>query len=129
MERLQRRTLAFGVAILTFCRRLEPSPEAGAVRRQLVRSGTGIGANYRAVCRARSRKEFIARLGIAVEECDETLYWLDLLRDAGIGDPEHLNQLRSEADQILRILGTASATARGRAKSSNPRSSNHPIAD
>lgn len=78
-DELKRRTRRFAVAIIHLCRSVPRSYEARVIARQLVRSGTAVGANYNAACRARSRPEFLSKLNIVLEEADETLYWLDLL--------------------------------------------------
>jgi len=76
------RTKQFALRIVRLFRALPKSDEARVLGRQLLRSGTSVGANYRAVCRARTRAEFVAKLGIVLEEADETCFWLELLADA-----------------------------------------------
>jgi len=71
-----------------------------------------VGANYRAACRARSRREFIAKLGIVEEEADETLFWLDILKESGLVTEERVSALRREADQLLAITVASIRTAR-----------------
>lgn len=77
------RTKRFAIQAIRFCRSLPCSSESTIVVRQLVRSATSAGANYRAVCRARSGADFISKLGIVLEEADETLFWLELLVESG----------------------------------------------
>ena len=74
--------------------------------RQLLRSGTSVGANYRAARRARSDAEFVSKLGIVEEEADETTYWLELLADAGCVKPHRLDDLIKEANELLAIVIT-----------------------
>jgi four helix bundle protein len=111
---LQQRTHAFSVRLLKFVRKLDRDLARDTIVRQLVRSGTGIGANHRASRRARSRAEFIARLGIVVEEADETEEWLALLRDADLCAGTELHWLSREANELRRIFAASLRTARGR---------------
>lgn len=85
---------------------------ADIVARQLLRSATSVGANYRAACRARSRREFTAKIGIVTEEADESLYWLEILVETGLMDEAKLKNLIQEADELTAIFTTASYTAR-----------------
>lgn len=85
-EELKKRTKQFAVRIVRLYRALRKTEEGRIVGRQLLRSGTSIAANYRAVCRSRSRPEFIAKIGIVVEEADETVFWLELLVETGTVD-------------------------------------------
>jgi four helix bundle protein len=86
--------------------------------RQLLRAGTSVGANYRSACRAKSRADFISKLKIVEEECDESIYWMELLREARIGNDALLMGLIEEAGQILSIIVASIRTARSRANSS-----------
>jgi four helix bundle protein len=82
------------------------------ISRQLLRSATSVGANYRAACRAQSRAEFAAKLSIVVEEADETLYWLELLKESGFIQPERLRELIKEADELVAIATSSRKTAK-----------------
>ncbi len=84
---------------------------------QLLRAGTSVGANYRAACRARSRKEFIAKMGIVEEEGDECQFWLDLLRERGIAESERISSLHREAGQIVAMTVSSIRTARQASRS------------
>lgn len=86
--------------------------EAQVIGKQLLRAGTSVGANYRAACRARSRVEFVAKLGIVVEEADETIYWLELLADGDIVPQERLAELMREARELTAIFTAAQHTTR-----------------
>ena len=88
---------------------------AREIRGQLIRCGCSVGANYRAACRSRSRAEFIAKLGIAEEECDESLYWMELLVEAGLAKPEKLTNLVKEGNEILSMIVMSRKTARSKA--------------
>jgi four helix bundle protein len=110
---MQKRTKAFAIRIIRFFQRLPKTDEARLVGRQLLRSGTGVASNYRAACRSKSRADFVAKLGTAVEEADETIFWLELLEESGIvqGDDE-LQALKVEAGDLLRILSRSLGTAK-----------------
>src|SRR6058998_3367356 len=82
-----------------------------AIGNQLVRSGTSIGANYRAACRARSRAEFAARLGVVAEEADETMYWLELIREGKLVPVNRLAELMQEADELTAIFTSGRRTS------------------
>ena len=83
-EILKRRTKQFAIRIVNLFKALPKTEEGRVIGKQLLRSGTSVAANYRAVCRSRSRAEFVAKLGVVVEEIDETVFWLELLSDVGI---------------------------------------------
>jgi four helix bundle protein len=91
-ERLQSRTKRFALRIITLYRSLPKTEEARILGKQLLRSGTSVGANYRAACRTRSRAEFVAKLGVVLEEADESAFWLDLMQEAGIFPEEKLTK-------------------------------------
>jgi len=115
-EELRARTKRFAVDIVRFCGSLPHTDESRIIQRQLLRAGTAVGANYRAVCRPRSGPDFIAKLGIVIEEADETLYWLDLIAEAGIATPKSVSGLHREAEELTRIFVTSRATARRNAQ-------------
>ena len=83
-DALRDRTKQFAIRVVSVSQSLPRSREGDVVGRQLLRSGTAVGANYRAVCRARSKAEFVAKMGIVMEEADETVFWLELLVDTGL---------------------------------------------
>src|SRR3989475_6564346 len=82
-EVLKERTKKFAIGIIKLFRMLPKTEEARVIGRQVLRCGTSVAANYRAVCRARSKAEFVAKMGIVVEEADETVFWLEMLADTG----------------------------------------------
>jgi len=108
------RTGEFALAVLRFCRTLPPTDEAQEAARQLRRAATGLRSNYRSARKGRSRDEFAAKLGIASEEADECVDWLEYLRDGGIREDQTLLQ---EANELSKIMSTAYRTA----KSNNAR--------
>src|SRR5690349_6415852 len=89
-----------------------------AIGNQLVRCGTSIGANYRAACCSRSRAEFAAQLGVVAEEADETVYWLELLRDGNLVSEENLAESLLEANELTPIF-TAGRRSSTRTQASN----------
>jgi four helix bundle protein len=95
-----------------FFGKLPKTDEARVLGRQLLRAGTSIAANYRAVCRAKSDADFIHKLGTVVEEADESLLWLELLEEAGICPAAQVATLKKEADELVRILQTSLNTAK-----------------
>ncbi|OLA95747.1 MAG: four helix bundle protein [Verrucomicrobia bacterium 13_2_20CM_55_10] len=108
---LQDRTRRFALRVLKLVDVL-PSTAAGrAISNQLVRSATSVGANYRAACRARSRAEFVAKLGTVLEEADESLYWLELIRDAKLVSEHRISLLLREADELTAIVVTGRKSA------------------
>jgi len=110
---LRHRSKQFALAIVRLYRTFPATDEARILGKQLLRSGTSVGANYRAACRARSKAEFIAKLGIVLEEADETVFWLELLMEAGIGSREKMGPLVKEADQLTSIFVASLCTAKG----------------
>lgn len=86
------------------------------IAHQLIRSGTSVGANYRAACRARSHAEFIAKLGIVEEECDESLYWMEMLVESGLVRPEKVKEVMKEGAEILAVIVASRKTAKSRGR-------------
>ena len=123
-EALKARTKAFALRVIRLCRALPASDEARVVRRQLLRSATSVAANYRAATRARSRREFAAKVGVVVEEADESVLWIELLVEAGLIEAERVSDLLDEANQLVALFSASYRTAR---KPRSPRSSDPPI--
>ena len=127
---------SFALRIVTLFQALPRSDVARTLGRQLLRSGTSVAANYRAVCRARSKAEFIAKMGVVLEEEDETTFWLELLIEAKVVPKSRLEGLLAETNELVRILSAPRQTALRRPlRSSRPKlntlavqSLNHPIA-
>jgi four helix bundle protein len=109
----------FAIRILAFVRTLARDPASETVARQLARSGTGESANYHAARRARSRAEFIAKLGVAAEEADETEHWLEVIRESGLASGGELEGLWAESIEIRAILVSSVTTARRNYKCRN----------
>jgi four helix bundle protein len=111
-EALKLRTKQFAIRIVAVVRSLPRTREADVIGRQLLRSGTAVAANYRAVCRARSHAEFISKMNIVVEEADETVFWLELLTDTGVVPAEKLALLFKEGNELLAICAASLRTAK-----------------
>jgi len=109
---MKQRTKEFATRIVVFCRQLPETREGRLLGSQLFRSGTSVGANYRAACRGRSKAEFIAKLNVALEEADETLYWLELAAETGTASPEAVAPLGRDANELVAILVATLNTAR-----------------
>jgi four helix bundle protein len=107
------RTQNFAFDVLKLCRSLPRNDEARIIGRQLLRAGMSVGANYRAVTRARSRAEFVSKVSVVIEETDESLFWLEALSQNGISDVGQTRVLMREGDELLRILTTSQRSARG----------------
>jgi four helix bundle protein len=109
---MKRRTKSFAIRIVNIFRSLPHSPDAQTLGKQLLRSGTSVGANYRAVCRSRSQAELIARMGVVVEEADESVFWLELLNDTGVIRPERTKDVLKKANELVRTFGASLRTSK-----------------
>jgi four helix bundle protein len=109
---LKDRTKAFALNVVALVEELPRNRSADAIGNQLLRSGTSVGANYRAACHARSRREFVAKLGIVEEEAYECQFWMDLVIARGWAETERVTKLREEARQLVAITVTSIRTAR-----------------
>ncbi len=113
---MKRRTKQFGLSVLKLVESLPPTSSARTIGSQLLRSGMSVGANYRSACRGRSKSDFIAKAGISLEEADESLYWMEMLQEAGIVPVGKLNELMKEADELVAIFTASIKTARANIK-------------
>jgi four helix bundle protein len=109
---LQARTRRFAVRAVRFCRTLPVSWEARRIGGQLIDAATSVHANYRATCRARSRADFIAKLGVVAEEADECLGWLELIEDLDLARGEDRAWLKQESGELLAICSASQKTAK-----------------
>ena len=112
-EDLRGRTKRFALRIIKLFRALPRSEEARILGKQVLRSGTSVAANYRALCRARSKAEFVAKMGVVIEEADETVFWLELLVESGIFPRPKLEDLITEANELTAIFVASRKTATG----------------
>ncbi len=112
IENLKKRTKKFAVDVILFCNSLKVCKASDVITYQLVKSATSTGANYRAACRARSKKEFFSKICIVVEEADESEYWLELINDTNLSnDKNELLRLYNEANEITKIMTKAKNTS------------------
>ena len=111
-EELKRRTKRFGLDVIRLVEALPSTQTGRVIGNQLLRSALSVGANYRSACRARSKADFISKVGITIEEADESQHWLDMLAEAGTVSGERLNPLTKEADELVAILTASAKTAR-----------------
>ncbi len=109
---LKERTKEFALRIIRLFGSLPKTAEAQVLGKQLLRSGTSVGANYREAHRGRSKPEFIAKCGDSLRELEESAYWLELLVEAGFTDAAKLQQLRQECDELTAIFVTIIKKAR-----------------
>ncbi len=111
-EQLKTRTKQFALRIVKLSAALPRSRECDVVGRQILRSGTPVGANYRSACRARSTADFISKLGIVLEAADETLYWLEILIESNLVPGKRLSDLLNEADELVAIFVASLVTSK-----------------
>jgi four helix bundle protein len=113
-KELKERTFQFGIRVVKVVESLPKGDIARALGQQLLRAGTSVGANYRAAARARSRADFVAKLGIVEEECDEALFWMEVLLALKLVKRPRLANLLNEGDELLAIVVSSIKTSRGR---------------
>lgn len=111
-EELKTRTKKFALRIVKLVKSLPKTSEGKIFGNQLLRCGTSVGANYRAACRARSRAEFISKIGIVIEETDESMFWMELIIEADLMKKNLIEPLLQEAKEILAIMISSSNSAR-----------------
>ncbi len=111
-EEMKSRTKAYANRVVKLCAALPSNWIARVLGQQLLRSGTSVGANYRAVCRSKSPSDFINKLRVVEEECDESLFWMELLVDNNLIKASRLAGLMKEGDEILAIVVSSAKTAR-----------------
>lgn len=113
---LKQRTKSFGLRVMKLVDVLPNTLSGRAIANQLVRAGTSVGANYRAACRGRSTAEFIAKVGVVVEEADECEFWMELIIEGELLPKDKVEPLRQEAHEITLIFVASVKTAKGREK-------------
>jgi four helix bundle protein len=113
-EEMKKRTRDFALRCIRMAQSFRRSPAGDVIARQLIRSATSVGANYRSACLARSRAEFVAKLGVVQEEADESVFWIDLAPDAGLVNRKRVRSLLEEGEQVFRIIATSLKTAKRR---------------
>lgn len=113
-DELRTRTKQFALRVIRLANALPNTAEGRVIQGQLLRCGTGVGANYRAAQRARSNADFISKMGIVEEETDETMYWMELIVESGLMDENSISDLYKEADEIISMVVSSINTARKR---------------
>jgi four helix bundle protein len=111
-QELKDRTFDFGVRVITAVEALPKAETARILGRQLLRAGTSVGANYRAAARTRSPADFVSKLGVVEEECDESSYWMEMILARKLLKRAQLKSLHSEANELLAITVASIKTAR-----------------
>src|SRR5437660_5429627 len=111
-QELRTRIKSFALRVIRMSQALPRSREANVLVQQVLRSATGMAANYRAAGRSRSKAEFIAKIGVVVEEADETVFWLEMLLKSGLVKREKLRELLAEANELLLIFSASRGTAK-----------------
>ncbi|QIF00965.1 four helix bundle protein [Roseimicrobium sp. ORNL1] len=111
---LKNRTMEFAVRTLKMVDALPKSVAGRTVANQIARSATSVAANYRAALRGRSRAEFLSKIGITLEEADETTFWLELTIQAGLLPKTRLQPLHTEAEELTKIFNATRSTTKGR---------------
>lgn len=113
-ELIKKRTKQIGLEVIQLIDELPNKPSAFAIAKQIVRSSTSVGANYRAACRAKSTPDFINKLKIVEEEADETYYWLEILEESGLINTARVGLLKKEVNEILSIVVASIKTMRAK---------------
>ena len=111
-DELSNRTKAFALRVIKLANALPNTPVARVIRDQLLRSGTSVGANYRAAKRGKSTADFISKMGTVEEEADESMYWMELIVEAGLMEEKLVSELYREADEILAMVVASIKTAK-----------------
>jgi len=111
-EEFRERTFQLGIRCIRLAESLPKAIASQVAAKQLIRCATSVGANYRAAIRGRSRADFISRMGIVEEECDETLYWIEVIIELGLVPAARTTELQREANEILSIVVSSIKTAR-----------------
>jgi four helix bundle protein len=120
-EEMKQRTKLFALGVIRLVESLPKERTAEVLGRQLLRSGTSVGSNYRSACRAKSIADFISKMGIVEEEVDESLYWMELFIEAGIEVGINMKALMREAGELLAITVASIKTARKNKKMNRSR--------
>lgn len=111
-EELKKRTKKFALEVIKLAESFPRRITADIIARQLIKSATSVGANYRSACKAQSRPHFISKMNIVLEEADESLYWLELLIESGLVKENNIKNLVSEASELIAIFTASIKTAR-----------------
>lgn len=121
-DALKTRTKQFALRTIRLCESLPETRASNVIANQLIRAGTSVGANYRAACRARSTKDFVNKLGVVIEESDESGYWMELIIEAKLMSDTRVVDLMKEADELTAIFTASHKTASMSLRQSNQKS-------
>ena len=115
-KELQDRTKRFALNIIKLSGKLPNKPESWIIGKQIIKSGTSVAANYRAVCRSKSDKDFISKIGTVIEEADETIFWLEIIEESGllVNESYLIQELKKEANELTAIFVASSKTVKKR---------------
>jgi four helix bundle protein len=111
-DELRQRTKRFTLRVMKVVAALPDNAQGRVIANQLMKAGSSVGANYRAVCRARSPKDFINKLGVVIEEADEAAYWLEIVGEGEVVPASRIEGLLKEANELVAIMTAARKTAR-----------------
>jgi four helix bundle protein len=111
-QEFRQRRFQFGIRCIRLAEFLPSTPVAQTIARQLIRAATSVGANYRAAIRSRSRADFVSKMGIVEEECDETVYWIEVLLELRLIAEKRVKELLQEANEIVAVTVSSIKTAR-----------------
>jgi len=111
-RQMKMRTKDFAKKIILLCRKLPNNREGRLIGNQMFRAGTSVAANYRAACRGRSKAEFVSKLAIVEEEADETMFWLELIKEMNIYSDSLVDELLKESDELVAIFVSSIRTAK-----------------
>jgi four helix bundle protein len=113
-EQIKKRTKGIGLEVIKLIDELPEKASAWVIAKQILRSSTSIGANYRAACRAKSAADFVNKLKIVEEESDETLYWLEILEETNLVTSKRIEKIKKEVDEILSIVVSSIKTLKAK---------------
>jgi len=126
-DELRERTFRYGLRTIRFCKTLPDDWVAREIGRQLLRAGMGVAGNYWSACRGRSDKEFIARLGVAADEADESVLWLMAITQSGVREDLEGKNLLREGQELRAILAKSHKTARENRRKRRAKSPTHEL--
>lgn len=110
IESFKKRTMQMAIKSIQLFRLMPNTEEGRVIGKQMLRSSSSTASNYRAACRARSQAEFYSKMSIVIEECDETLFWLELIEESFIYNKPELQKLKTEVTEILKVVSKARKT-------------------
>ncbi len=121
-ETLKKRTKQFALRVINLCEALPATRVGNVMANQLIRAGTAVGANYRAACRARSPRDVVNKMGITIEETDESSYWIELIIEAKLMSEARVIELLKESDELTAIFNASHKTANANLRRANRKS-------